>query len=194
MANLFEAANAPTEVPKEIVVGDFVLFKNTTLGTDYDNSTHTLRFVAKSLNSTNTEISATASASDDDYLFTLGVNTTQTYTPGIYRYQLEMLRNSDSARRVVETGELKIIGDLDEIADPRSHAELMLDKIEAVMENRADGDLSSYSIAGRSITKMSPEELRAHRDYYRSEAKTEQRKRDIKNGRKTSSSPLMRFI
>ena len=194
MANLFEAANAPTEVPKEIVVGDFVLFKNTTLGTDYDNSTHTLRFVAKSLNTTNTEISATASASEDDYLFTLGVNTTQTYTSGDYRYQLEILRNSDNARRVVETGELKIIGDLDEIADPRSHAEVMLDKIEAVIENRADGDLSSYSIAGRSITKMSPEELRAHRDYYRREAKAEQRKRDIKNGRKTSSSPLMRFI
>ena len=194
MANLFDADNAPTEVPKEIVVGDFVLFKNTTLGTDYDNSSHTLKFVAKSLNSTNTEISATATASDDDYLFTLGINTTQTYTPGDYRYQLEMLRNSDSARIIVETGELKIIGDLDEIADPRSHAEIMLDKIEAVMENRADGDLSSYSIAGRSLSKLSPEELLTWLDYYRRKAKSEQRKRDIKNGRKTSSSPLMRFV
>ena len=194
MANLFDADNAPTEVPKEIVVGDFVLFKNTTLGTDYDNSSHTLKFVAKSLNSTNTEISATATASDNDYLFTLGINTTQTYTAGDYRYQLEMLRNSDSARIIVETGELKIIGDLDEIADPRSHAEIMLDKIQAVLENRADGDLSSYSIAGRSLTKLTPDELLTWRDYYRREAKSEQRKRDIKNGRKTSSSPLMRFV
>lgn len=194
MANLFDAANAPTEVPAEIVIGDFVQWKNTEYSSDYANTAHTLTFIARSGTGANVEFTITATNTDDDYLFTAASSVTADYIAGLFHYQIEVLETSSSNRIVVDQGELNVVVDLDVNAvDPRTHSEKMLQKIEAVLENRADGDLSSYSIAGRSISKMTPEELLTWRDYYRREVKAHQRKLDIKHGRKTGSTILMRF-
>lgn len=194
MANLFDADNAPKEVPKSIVIGDFVQFKLTEYSTDYANTAHTMTFMARSGTGANVEFSIVATNSGDDYLFTAASTVTANYVAGLYHYQIEVLETSSSNRIVVDQGELDITVDLDVNAvDPRTHAEKMLQKIEAVLENRADADVSSYSIAGRSLTKMSPEELLTWRDNYRREVKAYRRKLDVKHGRKTSSSILMRF-
>ena len=47
MANLFDAANAPTTEPLEIVVGDFIQWKRTDLGTDYPNNLFTATYIAR---------------------------------------------------------------------------------------------------------------------------------------------------
>jgi len=194
MANLFDADNAPKEVPKSIVIGDFVQFKLTEYSTDYANTAHTMTFMARSGTGANVEFSIVATNSGDDYLFTAASTVTANYVAGLYHYQIEVLETSSSNRIVVDQGELDVTVDLDVNAvDPRTHAEKMLQKIEAVLENRADADVSSYSIAGRSLTKMSPEELLTWRDNYRREVKAYRRKLDVKHGRKTSSSILMRF-
>ena len=194
MANLFDADNAPKEVPKSIVIGDFVQFKLTEYSTDYANTAHTMTFMARSGTGANVEFSIVATNSGDDYLFTAASTVTANYVAGLYHYQIEVLETSSSNRIVVDQGELDVTVDLDVNAvDPRTHAEKMLQKIEAVLENRADADVSSYSIAGRSLTKMTPEELLTWRDNYRREVKAYRRKLDVKHGRKTSSSILMRF-
>jgi hypothetical protein len=142
----------------------------------------------------NVEITINATNTGSDYLFSAASSVTANYTYGHYHYQLEVVETSSSNRLVVDTGEIDILPDLDvNNVDPREHSEKMLQKIEAVLENRADGDLSSYSIAGRSLTKMSPDELLTWRDYYRREVKAHKRKLDVKHGRKTSSTILMRF-
>ena len=195
MANLFQAANAPTEVPTEIVLGDFAQWKITKYSSDYPNTAHTLTFIARSATGANLEFTITATNTGDDYLFTATSVTTAAYTAGHYHYQIEVLETASSNRIVLDQGEIDILVDLDVNAvDPRTHEEKMLQKIEAVLENRADGDISSYSIAGRSLTKMTPDELLTWRDYYRRAVKAEKRKIDLKHGRKTSSSILMRFI
>lgn len=195
MANLFDAENAPTEVPDKIVVGDFVQFKLTKYSSDYANTAHTMAFIARSGTGANVEFTITATNSGDDYLFSASSTVTDDYTAGHYHYQIEVVETSSSNRLILDQGEIDVDVDLDvNNVDPRTHAETMLQKIEAVLENRADGDLSSYSIAGRSLTKMTPDELLTWRDYYRREVKTQKRKTDLKHGRKTSSSVLMRFI
>jgi hypothetical protein len=40
-------------------------------------------------------------------------------------------------------------------ADPRIHAEIMVSKIETCIAGKADSDVAKYSIAGRSLTKLS---------------------------------------
>ena len=40
-------------------------------------------------------------------------------------------------------------------ADLRSHAKIVLDSLEAVIQGRANMDQSSMSIAGRSLSRMS---------------------------------------
>ena len=194
MANLFDADNAPKEVPRAIVIGDLVQFKLTQFSTDYPNTSHSMTFMARSGTGANVEFSIAASNSGDDYLFSASSNATAAFTAGLYHYQIEVLETSSNNRLILDQGELDVTVDLDVNAvDPRTHAEKMLQKIEAVLENRADADVSSYSIAGRSLTKMSPEELLTWRDNYRREVKAYRRKLDVTHGRKTSSTILMRF-
>ena len=193
MANLFDSANAPTGVPTEIVVGDFVQFKITQFSEDYSNSLFTMRFVARIATGGSSEIKADATASGDDYLFTVSSSTSASFDVGHYHYQLEIERNSDSERIVVDRGEVDIVTDFDNQVDPRHHAEIMLTKIESILEGKADSDVSSYSIAGRSLTKLSPEELVQWRDYYRREVSAIKRQEAIKHGRKPKSTILLRF-
>jgi hypothetical protein len=193
VGNLFDSANAPTGVPTELVVGDFVQFKITQFSDDYPNSLYTMRFVARIATGGSSEIKFDATASDSDYLFTVSSSLSEDYDVGHYHYQLEIERNSDNERIVVDRGELDIVTDFDNQVDPRHHAEIMLSKIESILEGKADSDVSSYSIAGRSLTKLSPEELVQWRDYYRREVSAIKRQEAIKHGRKPKSTILLRF-
>lgn len=193
MANLFDAANAPTSVPDEFVVGDFVQFKQTQFSSDYSNSLHTMRLIARISTGNNTEFTVTATASDSDYLFTITSATSGAYTVGHYHYQIEIERNSDNERIVVDRGEFDVLTDFDNNVDARTHAEIMLQKIEAILEGKADADVSSYSINGRSLNKFSPDELVKWRDYYKAEVAAERRKQRIKHGKGAGFTILGRF-
>jgi hypothetical protein len=194
MANLFDAANSPTTEPLEIVVGDYIQWRRTDLGTDYPNDLYTATYVARITGGGANEIQLTGTAYNDDYLFTVDSVTSADFVPGFYHWQLEIVRDSDSNRIVVDRGDFTAIVDLDvNQSDPRSHAEIMLDKLETVLQGRADGDVLSYSIAGRSLTKMSPEELLSWRDYYRRELIMERRKERVRRGLPTGATMVARF-
>jgi len=176
VANLFDPANSPTTEPLEIVVGDRIQWRRTDLGTDYDNSLYTATYVARITGGGASEITLTGTAYNDDYLFTVSSVDSAAFTPGYYHWQLEIVRDSDSERIVIDRGDFTAIVDLDvNQSDPRSHAEIMLDKIETVLQGRADADVLSYSINGRSLSKMAPTELVQWRDYYKRELLMERR-------------------
>jgi len=193
MANLFDAANAPTSVPTEFYVGDFVQFKITTLGSDYPNTDYTARLVSRIATGASSEFTVTATASDSDYLFTILSATTAGFTPDHYHWQIEIERNSDNERIIVDRGHWDISTDYDENVDPRSFNEIMLQKLESLLNNKADSDVSSYSIAGRSLNKLSPAELLEWRDYFKREVASEKRAEAIKHGRRSKSTILARF-
>ena len=194
MANLFDEANAPEGEPLVIVVGDFLQWKKTQLATDYPPATHSAEYVARITGGGSSEIKLPAVERTNYYLFTVPTATSETFNPGFYHWQLEITQTATGNRIVVERGEFEAVVDLDvNGTDPRTHAEIMLDKIETLLEGRADGDMSSYSIAGRSITKMTPEELLTWRDYYRREVAVYRRRNAIARGRKGAATILMRF-
>ena len=194
MANLFDADNAPTEEPEEFVIGDFVQWKRTDLSTDYPNTTHTMAYVARIRAGGASEITINGTNSNKDYLFTITSATSADFYEGHYHWQLEVTETSSGNRIVVTTGEWEIIPDLDvNNADPRSHTEIMLDKIETVLQGRADADVLSYSINGRSLSKMSPDELVQWRNYYRKELAMHKRKELIKKGKPTGATISVRF-
>lgn len=194
MANLFDAANAPTTEPLEIVVGDFIQWKRTDLGADYPNDQYTATYVARITGGGASEIQLTGTASGDDYLFTVDSATSTDFNAGYYHWQLEIVRNSDSERLVVERGTFTAIVDLDvNNVDPRTHAEIMVDKIEAVLQNRADADVANYSIQGRSLVKLSIDDLLRWRDYYRAELAMEKRKERVRRGKSTGATIKARF-
>ncbi len=193
MANLFDSANAPVGVPSEVFIGDFIQFKITEFSDDYPNSTHQMKLIARISTGANTEITITASALNDDYLFSVASSSSASFTAGSYHYQLEIRQDSDGSRIIVDRGHIKVSTDYDNNVDPRAHAEIMLSKIESILEGKADSDVSSYSIQGRSLTKLGIEELLEWRNYYRAEVNEIKRKEQIKHGRKTKSTVLGRF-
>ena len=194
MANLFDADNAPTEEPEQFVIGDFIQWKRTDLSTDYPNSTHTMAYVARIRAGGNNEITISGSNSANDYIFSANSSTTANYVEGHYHWQLEVTETSSGNRIVVTTGEWEVIPDLDvNNADPRNHSEIMLDKIETVLQGRADADVLSYSINGRSLSKMSPDELVQWRNYYKKELAMHKRKELIKRGKPTGATISVRF-
>jgi hypothetical protein len=128
-------------------------------------------------------------------LFTVSSATSAAFVSGFYHWQLEVTQTSSGNRIVVERGEFEFVQDLDNNgADPRSHAEIMLDKIQSLLQGRADKDVSSYSIQGRSIAKMSVVDLLQWRDYYRKEVLKERRDNAISLGKPTKTTMKVRFI
>lgn len=195
MANLFDAASAPEGEPSEIVVGDFIQWKRSDLVADYPPNLFTATYVARITGGGNTEIQVVGTSSNGSYLFTADSETSADFVPGYYHWQLEILRNSDDNRIVVDRGAFTAIVDLDQGgADPRSHAEIMLTKIESLLEGKADSDVANYSIQGRSLTKFGLDELLQWRDYYKSEVSRQKRLEEIKLGRQTAATVKVRFI
>ena len=120
--------------------------------------------------------------------------TTAAYANGDFHWYAFITRTSDSERIAVDDGYAKIKIDFtDTNADHRSHAKKVLDAIEAVLENRASQDQMSYSIAGRSLSRMSITDLMMFRDRYRAEYNQELKKWRIKNKQDTGNTIKVRF-
>ena len=121
--------------------------------------------------------------------------TSADFSPGLYHWQLEITQTSSGNRIVVDTGDFTAIPDMDNNqADPRIHAEIMLDKINSILEGKADSDVGSYSIAGRSLTKMTFAELMDARDRYKAEIVVHNNRELIKRGKSNGSTIKVRFI
>jgi len=194
LANQFDPANSPTIEPERIVVGDFIQWRRTDLGTDYPNDAYTATYVARITGGGSSEIQIVGAAYNSDYLFSASSSVSADFVAGFYHYQLEMVRNSDSERIVIDRGTFTAVVDLDvNGTDPRSHAEIMVDKIETVLQGRADADVLSYSINGRSLSKMPPNELVEWRDYYKREFLMEKRKERIRRKIASGATIVARF-
>jgi hypothetical protein len=194
MANLFDAANAPEGEPLEIVVGDFIQWKRSDLVQDYPLASYSAQYVARITGGGSSEILLAATETDGTYLFTVSSATSASFEPGYYHWQLEVIQTATNNRIVVDRGEFTAIVDLDvNGSDPRTHAQIMIGKIESILQGKADSDVGSYSIAGRSLTKMSFAELMTARDQYKAEFQQEVVKDRIRRGKSSGATVKVRF-
>jgi len=193
MANLFDPANSPLMEPEEVVVGDFIQWRRMDL-TDYSPSLYDATYVARITGGGNTEVQVTGTAYQGGFLFSVSSVLSANFVPGLYHWQLEIIRKSDSNRIVVDRGQFTAVPDLDvNGADPRTHAQIMLGKIESILQGRADGDVASYSINGRSLTKLPLSDLMMWRDRYKAEVHKETMEDRRRRGIGTGANILVRF-
>ena len=195
MANRFDIDEAPDgQQPETIVIGDYLLWKRTDLVDDYPLATHSLEYVARITGGGSTEIKVAAQELNGTYVFEVDSVTSATFVAGFYHWQLEVTETASSNRVVIERGTFTAVEDLDvNGADPRTHAEIMIGKIESILQGKADADVSSYSINGRSLTKMSFQDLIDARDFYRKEYAKERQKERALAGENTGATILVRF-
>ena len=182
MANLF--TDIPEKEPVTIYKGETIVWNRKDL-TDYPVGSYAMSWTARLESNGGTAFSATVTEVDDYYKFTLDNSNTGGYTTGDYFWVLKVTQSSDSEELIIDSGKITVKDNyFGTTGDTRSHAKIMLDKIESILEGRADADVSSYSIQGRSLSKISINELLQWRDYYKAEYQKEIAKfrRDNKEG------------
>ena len=169
-------------IPYEFYSGDTVLFEIDNLHTDYPNTEYTLTYKFRLESNGSTTFSVDATTSGNNYLVTLSATATASYTAGKYNFIAYVTRNSDNARVTIDRGMVEVKPNLaSSTSETRSHAKKMLDSIESLLEGKATKDVASYSIAGRSLNKMSVSELLEWRNYYRAEYNRELQKQRNEN-------------
>lgn len=196
MANLFDRANYPTQEPDVLVVGDRWVWRRPDLVADYPTADYALtyEFHEDSGGGGSHKFTITATETTTDYLIEIASATTAAYTAGEYNWYAFITRSSDSQRIAIDEGHTKLeLNFANTNADNRSHAKKVLDAIEATIEGRASQDQMSYSIAGRSLSRMSIDDLLKFRDRYRAEYNREIKKLRIKNKQDTGNTIKVRF-
>tara|TARA_B100000768_G_scaffold93345_1_gene87305 strand:+ start:3843 stop:4427 length:585 start_codon:yes stop_codon:yes gene_type:complete len=183
MANMFDQALYSESEPAEFVAGDRVAWKRPNLGIDYPPATYSLSYSARLENNADMEITLTASESGSEYIVEIPAATSKNYRVGTYHWQAYITRQSDNERVTIDSGTFIVIPDrANSNLDPRNHIKIVLDNIEAVIQNRATKDQESYSIQGRSLSRTPMADLIMLRSQYRAELVREQRAERIKNG------------
>lgn len=165
--------DAKSEEPTRLYKGDYYKFKRSDLASDYPPAGHALTYTFRNDAATATTIADVVAAEvDGDYEIEFTSAITGAWPTGRIHWTATISDGTNSA--VVGTGFIDLI---DRTEDPREHAEIMLGKIESILENRADADVASYSIGDRSLTKLSIEELTKWRSHYKAEVARLNRKR-----------------
>ena len=195
MSNIFDRVNYPTQEPDTLVVGDRWVWRRDDLVSDYPLDEYALeyRFTEDSTGNTNA-FTIAATEAESTYLVEIASAVTASLTAGDYQWAAFIIRSSDNQRVVIDQGRTEILPNLQNTtADLRSHAKKVLDAIEAVLENRASQDQMSYSIAGRSLSRMSIDDLMTFRNRYRAEYLREIKLARIKNKQDSVNKIKVRF-
>ena len=196
MSNAFDRTNYPTQEPDTIVVGDRLLWRRDDLANTYSPSSFALtyEFHEDSGGGGSHKFAITAIEADDTYYVEVASATTASYADGDFIWNAFITRSSDAQRIRVDTGRTTVVKNLANTnADLRSHAKKVLDNIQAVLENRASVDQSSFSIAGRSLSRMSVDELLTFRDRYKVEYLQEIKEARIKNKQRSGNTIEVKF-
>lgn len=196
MSNAFDRENYSQKEPSTLVLGDYWAWKRDDLADTYPVGSYALtyEFHEDSGGGGSHKFTLTATEADDTYYIEAASSTTTGYTVGDYIWEAYITKTADSNRVMVDSGRTTITQNLaDTNADLRSHAKKVLDAIEAVIEGRATIDQSSFSLGGRSLSRMSVDELMTFRDRYRAEYLKEIKLARIRNGQGTGNTIKVRF-
>lgn len=162
MTDFFDPTAAPLGDPVTIIKGRYIAWRRLI---DVDSALCSLKYVFHP-RAGGTVQTVTGAQSGAYWTFALTGAVSTAWVEGDHSFDVVVVRLLDSEEAVVASGTTKVFAST---SDRRSHAEVMVAKIESILQNRADSDVESYSINSRSITKMSAQELTKWRDYYRSE-------------------------
>ncbi len=112
--------------------------------------------------------------------FKIAPAVTATYVDGDYRYRIVVTDGTDVY--TANAGYMTVALDPTVPGNSMTHVEKTLYALNQTIEGKATSDILSYSIRGRSISRMSPEELLSWRDKYLQFFQQEQIEQDIENG------------
>lgn len=173
----------PTNEPFEARAGTTWVWERDDNAADYPASSWTLTYYFKQEGTGANKFSIAATASGANFAVSVSAATTGAYVAGTYTW-VGVVTGGSSEVYEVASGTLNLLPKYNDTnaLDDRSHAQTVLDAIEAVIESRATVDQLEYSIAGRSLKRMPVTDLLTFRDHYRAQVFAEQNAERRRNG------------
>ncbi len=164
--------------PNSIIAGDFIRWRRTIPG--FPAGTWVLSYAL--LNST-TRIIIEAGSDGTDHLVAVNGTTTSNYAAGTYQWQAYVTYENEN-RVTVGTGQMIIQPNFGALTnmDTRSHVKKTLDALEAMIAGKATSDQQEYTIANRSLKRMSISDLLMWRDKYKAEYNSQLAAENIAKG------------
>lgn len=102
------------------------------------------------------------------------------WTPGHYAFFV--YAKKDDERELIESGEVNILPDYSGKINVLSWAEKALEAVEATIQNRATSDQLSYTIAGRSLSKIPIPDLLSLRSTLKAQIRSEKIANNLAEG------------
>jgi hypothetical protein len=179
----------PTIEPAEITAGDTVAWTRTL--PDYPASSGWS--LSYALRSASAMIDIAASASGSDFAVSVLPTVSKAWAPGVYDWAAFVAKGAD--RFQVGAGRVVIRQNLAQAApvDGRTHAQRVLEAIEAVIEGRATRDQEEYTIGDRSLKRTPLADLVMLHKRYQRLAANERDAAAIAAGRPNPSRFAVRF-
>lgn len=186
------AATILSYEPEKICKGDTVKWKKTF--SDYPAS-EGWELNYKLYNADGTDLTTLAFDSEvnddgNDFQIVIPDDTTTNWTAQQIFFRGYVTKDSETF--TVAQGSIEVVSVISSFNDLK-HVRGVLDAIEATLLGRASESHESYSIQGRSITKMSPEELMRWRDVYKAELVSLKKAERIRKGLGSKSKIQVRF-
>jgi hypothetical protein len=178
----------PTNEPLTLRAGDTWQWKRSL--TDYPAGTWTLKYRFKNAAG---GFEVVAAADGTDHSVTVTAATTTGYAAAKYSWIAWV--EAGAEKYTIDQGTLQVLPDLrtgtaTAAQDTRSHARKVLDALEALIEGKATRDQMAYTINGRSLTRLAPEELLKWRSQYVAEVAAEEQAQAIASGHPATGNKL----
>jgi hypothetical protein len=183
----------PEGEPLTLVAGDTWVWQRSDLSSDYPLGLYTLNYSMQREGDTAAPMTFAAFEIGSIYKVIVAATTTVSKSAGNWRWVAYMVRSADAARVAIGSGLFVVKPDPASAYDARSHAVKILAAIESLIEGRAASDVNSYSIAGRSLTKLSVDDLLRWRAYYKREVRRERDAANAAAGRPTGRTQVVSF-
>lgn len=171
------AATTPTTEPTSLIAGDTAKWLKTLA--DYPASDGWS--LAYTLINSAGKITFAASASGADHLVNVSAATTAAWAPGSYNWRAQVSKSGEVY--TVGSGSVSVQNAFASATlDARSHARKALANIEAYLENASNLSAAEYQIAGRSLKRISLDELLRLRGRYQAEVAREDAAQRVAQG------------
>lgn len=180
-----------TNIPARLYAGDSISLEKTFSDNPSDDGWSVIYYFKNASNS----YSASAVADGNGgYTLTVASATTAAWSAGEYQW-FAVATKAGGLRATVDQGAVEVLPDIAAAGnvDLRSDAQITLDNIEAVIQNRASIDQMSFSINGKSLARTPVADLLKLRDTYRAEVKREKAALRLEQGLGTGAKILTRF-
>lgn len=155
------------QIPVTLIAGDTFRLNYITSYSPNDGFGLSLKLNGPTGSPQRTTHAATTDSNNTGFILNVSADTTANLSGGLYNYAVVAANTTDSY--TVESGILTVEprADLNTEADLRTHNRRVYEAICAVLENRATQDQASYSIAGRTLTRIPIRDLLYLKDHYK---------------------------